>query len=145
VEEATRNVENRLGRSATDEEISTELGITVEEYNNRIRDMVSSSILSLEDVWGNPEDGDALSRMSDIKDEKTLDPIDEAEWASKKEALAKAIARLPERERHVIALYYFEGLTVKEIAHILKVSPSRISQLHTKAVIRLKGALSSSL
>ena len=47
-------------------------GITVEEYNNRIRDMVSSSILSLEDVWGNPEDGDALSRMSDIKDEKPL-------------------------------------------------------------------------
>ncbi|HHW18193.1 MAG TPA: FliA/WhiG family RNA polymerase sigma factor [Firmicutes bacterium] len=142
IEEATKELENRLGRSATDEEIARELGISVDEYNQRIQDMASSAVLSLEDVWGNPDDSDSQSRTIDIKDEKAPDPLDEAEWSLKKEELAKAIGRLPERERLVISLYYFEGLTVKEIAHVMKVSPSRVSQLHTKAVIRLRGALS---
>ncbi len=93
IEEATKNLENRLGRSATDDEIANELNMSIEEYNQRILDMSSSSILSFDDIWG--------------------------------------------------SLYYYEGLTVKEIAEILGVSPSRISQLHTKAVVRLRGSLSS--
>ncbi len=142
LETATRDLENRLGRSVTDGEIADELGITMSEYEQRIQDMASSSILSLEDVWGNADNSDTAARPVEVKDEKAPDPVDEAVWSSKTEALARAVSRLPEREKLVVSLYYFEGLTVKEIAHILKVSPSRVSQLHTKAVIRLRGGLS---
>lgn len=141
MEKVTKDLENRLGRSATDEEVANELGITPSEYNQRVQDMAGSAILSLEDVWGSPEEGEAPTRMAEVKDERAVDPLDEAEWSSKREALAAAITRLPERERLVVSLYYFEGLTVKEIAYVLKVSPSRVSQLHTKAVIRLRGSL----
>ena len=142
LEKVVTDLENQLGRSATDEEIARELGITTEEYNQRIQDMSGSAILSLEDMWGNSDESEPATRMAEIKDEKAVDPLDEAEWNSRREALAKAIDRLPERERLVVTLYYFEGLTVKEIAYVLKVSPSRVSQLHTKAVIRLRGAMS---
>ncbi|MGI6643767.1 MAG: FliA/WhiG family RNA polymerase sigma factor [Bacillota bacterium] len=141
METAIRDLENRLGRSATDLEIANELGITREEYDQRIQDMASSSILSLEDVWGSPDDPDSSSRKVEVRDDKAPDPLEEAEWVCRREALARAIERLPERERLVVNLYYFEGLTVKEIACIMRVSPSRVSQLHTKAVIRLKGQM----
>jgi len=141
LEQVVRDLENQLGRSATDEEVAEALGITVQEYAQRIQDMAGSAVLSLEDVWGNPDEGEAPTRMAEVKDEKALDPLDEAEWNSRREALAKSIERLPPREKLVVTLYYFEGLTVKEIAYVLKVSPSRVSQLHTKAVIRLRGAL----
>jgi len=143
IEKVTRELENRLGRSATDEEIASELGISVQEYNQKIKDMASSAILSLEDVWGNLDELESSSKRPELKDENAADPLDETERILRKEALAKAISRLPDRERLVVTLYYFEGLTVKEIAYILKVSPSRVSQLHTKAVIRLRGALSN--
>ena len=142
MEKVVTDLENQLGRSATDEEIAKELGISIEEYNQRIQDMSGSAILSLEDMWANSDESEPATRMAEIRDEKAVDPLDEVEWNSRRDALAKAIERLPERERLVITLYYFEGLTVKEIAYVLKVSPSRVSQLHTKAVIRLKGAMS---
>jgi RNA polymerase sigma factor for flagellar operon FliA len=141
-EAAVREVENRLGRSATDEEIASELGITMDEYAQRLKDMASSAILSLEDIWGSPDD-DLSTKVPEVKDEKAPDPLEETEWASRKENLARAITCLPERERLIVALYYYEGLTVKEIAAVLKVSPSRVSQLHTKAVSRLRGALNT--
>ncbi len=141
LETTVKDLENKLGRSATDEEIAGEMGITMAEYGQRIQEMAGSAILSLEDVWGNPEEGEAPTRMAEIKDEKAVDPLDEAEWGSRRDALGKSIERLPPREKLVVTLYYFEGLTVKEIAYVLKVSPSRVSQLHTKAVIRLRGAL----
>lgn len=140
LEETVRDLENRLGRSATDAEIAWEAGITVEEYHARLQDMASSAILSLEDVLGGYDDADN-NRRTEVRDDRAPDPVDEAVWSSRKESLAGAIDRLPDREKLVVALYYFEGLTVKEIAHILKVSPSRVSQLHTKAVVRLRGAL----
>lgn len=142
LEQVVKDLENDLGRSATDEEIAGQLGITTAEYGQRLQDMAGSAVLSLEDVWGNPEEGEAPTRMAEIRDEKAIDPLDEAEWNSRRESLGEAVGRLPERERLVVTLYYFEGLTVKEIAYVLKVSPSRVSQLHTKAVIRLRGAMS---
>lgn len=141
IEEVTSELENRLGRSATDEEIAAELGISVEEYNEHLMDMASSAILSLEDIWGSIDENDSGNRTLEVKDDRTPDPLSEAEFALKRETLAKALERLPERERLVITLYYYEGLTVKEIASVMKVSPSRVSQLHTRAVIRLRGAL----
>jgi RNA polymerase sigma factor for flagellar operon FliA len=141
LEKVVRDLENEFGRSATDEEIAAELGITTAEYGQRVQDMAGSAILSLEDVWGNPEEGEAPTRMAEVKDEKAVDPLDEAEWNSRREILGRSIEKLPDREKLVVTLYYFEDLTVKEIAYVLKVSPSRVSQLHTKAVIRLRGAM----
>ncbi|HHX10821.1 MAG TPA: FliA/WhiG family RNA polymerase sigma factor [Firmicutes bacterium] len=143
IEETIRELENRLGRSATDAEVADELGITIEEYNKRVQDMASTAILSLEDLWARPEDAETSVRTPEIRDDKARDPLDEAQWTLRKESLAKSIARLPERERLVVTLYYYEGLTVKEIAKIMGVSPSRISQLHTKAVARLRGVFAS--
>ncbi len=145
IEEAMRYLENRLGRSATDAEVAAELGISMEVYNKRIRDMASSAILSLEDIWGRPEDAEGTFRSPEIRDDKARDPLDEAEWTLRKESLARAIEKLPEREAFVVTLYYYEGLTVKEIAKIMKVSPSRVSQLHTKAVARLRGSFLSNV
>ncbi|HHY11831.1 MAG TPA: FliA/WhiG family RNA polymerase sigma factor [Firmicutes bacterium] len=143
IEEIIRYLENRLGRSVTDAEVAAELGISAQDYNKRIQDMASSAILSLEDIWCRPEDAEGAFRSPEIRDDKARDPLDETEWTLRKESLARAIARLPERERLVVTLYYYEGLTVKEIAKIMKVSPSRISQLHTKAVARLRGVFST--
>jgi RNA polymerase sigma factor for flagellar operon FliA len=70
LEKVVRDLENELGRSATDEEIAAELGITTAEYGQRVQDMAGSAILSLEDVWGNPEEGEAPTRMAEVKDEK---------------------------------------------------------------------------
>ena len=84
-----------MGRSATDEEVANELGISASEYHQRIQDMAGSAILSLEDVWGNPEEGEAPTRMAEVRDEKAVDPLDEAEWSSKRDALAAAITRYP--------------------------------------------------
>lgn len=140
-ERALQDLEHRLGRSATDEEVAEELGITVTELGQRERDMASASVLSLEDIWGANEEGSGGGRIAEVKDEKATDPLDEAEWSSRKDALSAAITKIPPRERLVVSLYYYEGLTVKEIAHVLEVSPSRVSQLHTKAVMRLRGHL----
>lgn len=141
LEQVVKDLENELGRSATDEEIANQMGITLAEYGQRVQDMAGSAVLSLEDVWGNPEEGEAPTRMAEIRDDKAIDPLDESEWNSRRESLGEAIGRLPEREKLVVTLYYFEGLTVKEIAYVLNVSPSRVSQLHTKAVMRLRGAM----
>ncbi len=143
LETTIKDLENRLGRSASDQEIAQELKVSKEEYDQRIKDMASTSILSLEDVWGRADAGDGSVRRIEIKDQSAKDPLEEAEWVSKREILAGSIDQLPDREKLVISLYYFEGLTVKEISRILEVSPSRISQLHTKAVMRMRGYMAS--
>ena len=143
VEKAMRDLENRLGRSATDEEVAAELGWTMDEFYSKMNALAGTAILSVEDIWANTDEV-AGTGTPDMRDDKAANPLDEAEWTSKKEELARAIERLPEREKMVVTLYYYEGLTVKEIAQVLGVSPSRISQIHTRAVIRLRAYLASS-
>jgi RNA polymerase sigma factor for flagellar operon FliA len=81
--------------------------------------------------------------MATVRDDSAEDPVSMFETEEIKDILAKAIERLPERERMVIALYYYEGLTLKEIGEVLGVTESRVSQLHTKAVLRLRARLHS--
>lgn len=140
VERAMRQLENRLGRSATDEEIAQELGWTMDEFYVQMNALAGTSILSVEDIWTSPDDVTGTS-VPDVRDDRATNPLDEAEWTSKREELARAIQRLPEREKLVVTLYYYEGLTVKEIGQVLGVSPSRVSQIHTRAVMRLRAHL----
>src|SRR5205085_6606170 len=101
-------------------------------------------ILALDDLWtfADPEGGGGqISILDTIHDPNAVDPVAEAQTGELKDRLADAIESLPERERLVIALYYYESLTLREIGEILGVTESRVSQLHTKAVLRLRSKL----
>jgi RNA polymerase sigma factor for flagellar operon FliA len=142
VEEAYTTLENRLGRSPRDEEVAEELDISVEEFQELLSDLSYMTLSSLEEyLAGAEEDGVPRMVKNTIEDESSPDPLEAAEWQMKREVLADAIRQLPDKEKLVITLYYYEGLISKEIAQVMELSPSRISQLHTKAILRLRGRL----
>ncbi|HHY93637.1 MAG TPA: FliA/WhiG family RNA polymerase sigma factor [Firmicutes bacterium] len=139
LQQAYSRVEGRLGRAATDEEMAEELGITVVELHDRVNEAAATSLVSLEGLWAaEAREGPVLSSLPD---REAPDPTELAEWEEKKEVLAWAIARLPEREKTIVSLFYYEGLTLKEISRLLKVSPGRVSQLHAQAMLRLRAAI----
>ncbi|MDP4179458.1 MAG: FliA/WhiG family RNA polymerase sigma factor [Bacillota bacterium] len=130
-------IENQLGHSASDKEVADKLGISLDEFYKLLNDVSVSSMVSLEDfLEQNYEIGvDQPNSRNEDKPESYI------EIAELKEILSDAISKLPEKEKTVISFYYFEELTLKEISAIMKVSESRISQLHTKAILRLRGKL----
>jgi RNA polymerase sigma factor for flagellar operon FliA len=140
VERANAALEAKLQRAPTDEEMAEKLGTTVEEFQDMLLEIANSSVLALDDLWtfADPEGGSQISILDTIQDPAGLDPETEAESSELKDRLADAIEFLPERERLVIALYYYESLTLREIGEVLGVTESRVSQLHTKAVIGLR-------
>jgi RNA polymerase sigma factor for flagellar operon FliA len=140
IEKAHAALEAVLQRAPTDEEMAEKLGITVEEFRDALLQIANSSVLALDDLWtfADPEGGSQISVLDTIQDPDAIDPHDEAQTSEVKDRLADAIESLPERERLVIALYYYENLTLREIGEVLGVTESRVSQLHTKAVIGLR-------
>lgn len=143
LEKCYTNLEARLGRSATDAEVAAELGINLREFATLLREVAASTIISLDDFIPGEDGDDRKKRIVDmLEDENAGDALDILELGEVKELLAQTIARLPEKEKTVVALYYYEGLTLKEIGAVLSLSESRISQLHTKAIMRLRGSLS---
>lgn len=136
-------LENRLKRMPTDDEIAKEMGITPEELQALLSRMSYTSVLSFDELWSPSADvdDDRKDPLASIADDGADDPVDLLEDAELKEILAQAIERLPEREKTVIALYYYEGLTLKEIGAVLGVTESRVSQMHAKAVLRLRARL----
>ncbi len=130
-EQVIASLEHKLGRSATDEEISLELGIEVEELYQLLSKLNASTLIPLDEfIKTETSSGQTVNHSQQLEAEET------------KKLLADNIDKLPEKERLVVSLYYYEGLTLKEISLILKLSEARISQLHTKAILRLRGALS---
>jgi RNA polymerase sigma factor for flagellar operon FliA len=141
VERAHASLEGTLGRAPTDEEMAVKLEITVDDFRDALLEIANSSVLALDDLWtfADPEGGGGqISVLDTIQDPNALDPEQEANTAELKDRLADAIESLPERERLVIALYYYESLTLREIGEVLGVTESRVSQLHTKAVLALR-------
>ena len=135
-------LEVRLGRPATEDEVAAELGVDIDQLQKMLVSTSRANIMSLDDtLLGNVNDGGERLHLTDILQDENASVTNEVELAAKKQTLAIGIDRLPERERLVIALYYFEGLTFKEIGQVLSVSESRVYQLHTQAVIRLRGYL----
>jgi RNA polymerase sigma factor for flagellar operon FliA len=116
------------------------LGLTLDEFRDALLAIGNSSVLALDDLWAfaDPEGGGQISILDTIRDPDAADPEIEAQTAELKARLAEAIESLAERERLVIALYYYENLTLREIGEILGVTESRVSQLHTKAVLALR-------
>jgi RNA polymerase sigma factor for flagellar operon FliA len=139
-------LENRLKRAPTDEEIASEIGITQTEFQDNLTAISRSSVAALDELWTiSSSGGDTVSLIDTIEDPNADDPSRAMAQTELREALADAIQRLPERERLVITLYYYEELTLREIGEVLGVTESRVSQLHTKAVLRLKVKLQGSL
>ena len=143
IERAIAKLEARLHRAPTDEEISKELDLTEDELNESLTDISRSSIAALDELWTiSSTGGDQVALIDTIEDTAGPDPQGALAQTELRDALGDAIARLPEREKIVITLYYYEELTLREIGEVLGVTESRVSQLHTKAVLRLKARLS---
>ena len=138
-------LENQFKRVPTDQEVADHMGVSLREFQAILTKLSYTSVVSFEELWvgGDREDGQSV--LGSIKDETAEDPVAIVESEEIKTILAEAIDRLPEREKTVVALYYYEGLTLKEIGTVLGVTESRVSQLHTKAVLRLRGRLHSAL
>lgn len=143
LEKVFASLEAKLGRAVTDREVAEEMGISVSELSNLLKEVAANTIISLDDfILGNDGD-DTKKRIVDmLEDNNAADALALLELAEVKELLSRSISRLPEKEKKVVSLYYYEGLTLKEIGLILGLSESRISQLHTKAILRLRGSLS---
>jgi RNA polymerase sigma factor FliA len=142
IERAMTALEAQLHRAPTDEELSAKLGISEDELNDSLTAISRSSIAALDEMWTVSSGGDQIALIDTIEDTSGPEPQSALAQTELKDALAEAIARLPEREKLVITLYYYEELTLREIGDVLGVTESRISQLHTKAILRLKAHLS---
>ena len=143
VEDAVRRLEVSLGRTALDEEIANEMKITLTEFNKLMLKVSGTSILSLNDVWYSGEDNDNISIGDSIESSQVLNPDVIVEKQEIKRVIIRAIQELPEKEKKVLVLYYYEDLTLKEIGKVLDVTESRVSQLHTKAIMRLRAKLTN--
>jgi RNA polymerase sigma factor for flagellar operon FliA len=145
IERAIGELEAKLGRAPTDEEISKKLGITEEELGDSLSEIARSSIAALDELWTvSGSGGDQIALIDTIEDTDAPSPENTLSQTEMREAIADAIARLPEREKLVVTLYYYEELTLREIGEVLGVTESRVSQLHTKAILRLKARLAGS-
>lgn len=143
IEDAIVNLEARLGRTASDSEIAESMGMSESEYQSAVMKISGTSVLSLNDVWYSGDDSDHMSIGDSIEAPNSLNPDVIVEREEVRHVIIEAINELPENEKMVIVLYYHEDLTFKEIGQVLNVSESRISQLHSKANLRLRAKLTS--
>ena len=142
IERANAKLEHELHRAPTDQEMAKALGVSMDEFQDSLVRISNSSVVALDELWTvSDASGDQVSLLDTIQDRHAVDPARELDATDMKDRLADAIAGLPEREKLVVALYYYENLTLREIGEVLGVTESRVSQLHTKAVLRLKSRL----
>ncbi len=145
IREALAELERRLLRAPTDAEIAAALELSVDELHRSRVDISSSAVLGFDEFWAASSADDQISLLDKTADANALDPVGELATDELRDQLADAIAGLPERQRLVVALYYYENLTLAEIGEVLGVSEPRASQLRTKAVLRLRSALEGEL
>jgi RNA polymerase sigma factor for flagellar operon FliA len=136
-------LQEELGRMPYDDEVATELGISIAEFEEMLSDIAPTTIISLEEAMpsGNESDSKTLQIVDTIEDPSGINPLKELGYAEVKEILKEAIIGLPEKEKLVVALYHYEELTLKEIGEVLGVSESRVSQIHSKAILKLRSRL----
>ncbi|MGE5416622.1 MAG: sigma-70 family RNA polymerase sigma factor, partial [Acidobacteriota bacterium] len=125
------------------EEMAEALGMKIDHFRQLLSDVSITTIVYLEDFLPGDDGGEKSKRIMDLlSDDQTDDILNKVELSETKDILADAIRKLPDKEKTVVYLYYYEGLTLKEIGEVLSLSESRISQLHTKSILRLRGRLS---
>jgi RNA polymerase sigma factor for flagellar operon FliA len=142
IEAAQATLEHQLQRAPSEAELASKLGISEDELQTSLLEIANSSVYALDELWTvSDSSGDQVSLLDTISDPRAADPQESLASSEVKDRLTEAIASLPEREQLVVALYYYENLTLREIGEVLGVTESRVSQLHTKAVMRLKSGL----
>jgi len=138
---AIKELEDELGRSPTDEELRERLGLTEEEFKKLLRQVNIPENVSLERFIA-PQSEDELRLKDMLQDDSEQEPDNLVAYNQMKEVLGEAIDKLSEKEKLVVTLYYYEDLTLQEIGEVMELTAARISQLHTKAIFRLRGYLS---
>jgi RNA polymerase sigma factor for flagellar operon FliA len=142
LERAYGEVEQRLGRTASEDEVADSLGIQIDKFHELLNQVRGISLVNLEEIRGTNPDGDRTGTFSDIvEDIHSENPFASLKVSEGKQVIADTISTLPEKERLVISLYYYEDLNMKEIGAILGITESRVCQIHTKAVLRLRQKL----
>jgi RNA polymerase sigma factor for flagellar operon FliA len=139
IEEAMRRLEHRLGRSPLESEIAADLGMSLSDYQSLLSKVRGTQLVYLEDMSRNPDDEDNfLDRHMGDAD---ADPINLLRDHRLREALVAAIKNLPEREQFIMSMYYEQDMNLKEIAAVLDVTESRVCQLHSQSIARLRAKM----
>lgn len=139
IERATSKLENQLGRSPSDRELAKSLKLSSQELFSALDDVSSTTMLSLDELIYKKEDNRQIPRVETLEGLSYENVLGDLEKQELKAYLTQAISHLSEQERLVVALYYYEELTLKEIGEVMQISESRVSQIHTKAVLKLRG------
>ncbi|MCP2307771.1 FliA/WhiG family RNA polymerase sigma factor [Kitasatospora paracochleata] len=143
VERTYATLEARLRRTPHEPEVAAEMGITLEELHAIFSQLSLANVVALDELLHSAGDGgDRLTLMETLEDSGADNPVEIAEDRELRRLLASAVNTLPEREKTVVTLYYYEGLTLAEIGQVLGVTESRVSQIHTKSVLQLRAKLS---
>jgi RNA polymerase sigma factor for flagellar operon FliA len=143
IERAIAKLESQLGRPATDEEIAAEMGIDRRELCKIMAKVASASILSLQEIWPMGVDSEGGTLGDTLESIRADNPDAVLEREEVRRVILEALQDLPDKEKKVLVLYYYENLTLRDIGKILDVTESRVSQLHTKAILRLRAKLSN--
>jgi len=138
---AHAKLEKKLGRPPEDEEVVEDLGISLDEYYKTLNDASGAIAFRFEDFKESDSEGERLNILECLPDPNAKDPLSILEETNQKELLAGLIDELPEKEKLILSLYYWEELTMKEIGKVLDLTESRVCQLHSQALLRLKSKL----
>jgi len=140
IADAINDLAGRLGRDPEEQEVAKALGLSLEDYQQQLTEVGHLGVVSLHDTLDNSEDGRTL--LETIADTTSKSPLENLEARELTRELAAHLEGLTDKERLVVSLYYYEELSQKEIAEVLSLTEGRVSQLHSQALIKLKGKLS---
>ena len=141
VDKVVQSLQVKLSRSPEDQEVAKEMGVSLEQFHTTLNETKSIPVFSLDDLGIAKDSGEQQSLLDCLAGKADADPQTQIRLIELKEIIAKAIDTLPEKERLMVSLYYYEELTMKEIGAVLEITESRVSQIHSKAVYRLRTKL----
>jgi RNA polymerase sigma factor for flagellar operon FliA len=141
IDRAVTRLENQLGRGPSNDEIAETLDISMSDLYSAKKDVCYSSLLSLDEMICREDDNRQVPRIETVENQNTVDVLEDMELSELKSHMMYSISSLTEQERLVVSLYYYEELTLKEIGEIMLISESRVSQIHTRAVTRLRSLI----
>jgi len=141
LEKAYAELQRQLGRPAEDEEVAETLGLGMEEFYHLLDETKGVSLVDIDSLWKNLPEFSNQELYEILQDESSRDPFVSVYFSELRDVMIKALECLPDKEKLLVSLYYYEELTMKEIGEIMGYTESRISQMHTQAIYRLRGKL----
>ncbi len=142
LDEAITQLENQTGGPVENEDVAAHMGLSMEEYRDLLNEVSGTSLLSLDEMWSVNDDQDKVPLQEAIAGDEEYQPDEVIDREEVKQILYEQVRDLPEQERIVITLYYYEDLTLREIGEVLELTESRVSQIHSKATSTLRSRLS---